>query len=75
MVMTFVSIFLIKSKLLVLIFIIAQFLSYIWYVLSYIPWGRELCSACVKKCFGIDIGGALMAAEEQVATAVSSTPV
>jgi len=68
MIMTFVCVFAIKSKLLTLIFIVFQFVSYIWYVLSYIPYGREICSACVKKITGIDI----FSAGEQAATAVST---
>jgi len=75
MVMTFVCVFAIKgklSKLLTLIFVFAQFLSYIWYCLSYIPWGREICGGCIKRIFGVDLG--LVANEvSQNATAVSNS--
>lgn len=54
MIMTFVCVFMIQSKILTLIFIIAQFCSYIWYVLSYIPYGREMCGGCLKNIIGVD---------------------
>ena len=54
MVMTFVSIYLIQSKILTLVFIILQFCSYIWYVLSYIPFGREMCGGCLKRYIGVN---------------------
>ena len=37
------------SKFIIMITIIIQFLSLIWYVLSYIPGAQKLCSACIKK--------------------------
>ena len=37
------------SKIIIMIFIILQFLSLLWYVLSYIPGAQKLCSACIKS--------------------------
>ena len=37
------------SKLLVLVAIGVQFCSLVWYVLSYIPQGREVCGGCLKR--------------------------
>ena len=44
---TLVSAFVLKKAIVVLLFIIVQFLALIWYSLSYIPYARTL----VKKCF------------------------
>lgn len=38
------------SKLIVLISIGVQFCALIWYVLSYIPYGRTYCGKCIKGC-------------------------
>ena len=54
MILTFVSIYLIKSNLLTLIFVIIQFGAYIWYVLSYIPYGRDIATKCIKGLFSKD---------------------
>ena len=43
------------SKLIVLIGIGVQFCALIWYVLSYIPYGRTYCGKCMKNCL---FGGA-----------------
>ncbi|KAM3143787.1 hypothetical protein pb186bvf_004063 [Paramecium bursaria] len=48
-IMIFVSAFLIKSKLLVLIFLITEFCSYTWYVASYIPFARDCIRSCLKN--------------------------
>ena len=37
------------SKIIVLIAIIVQFLTLLWYVLSYIPGAQNLCSSCIKS--------------------------
>ena len=37
------------SKLIIMIFIIVQFISLLWYVLSYIPGAQKLCSSCIKS--------------------------
>ena len=51
LVLTLVSIYALHSKLLTIIFLFIQFSAYIWYVLSYIPYGRDLCSKCLKGSF------------------------
>ena len=37
------------SKLIVMIIIIVQFLSLLWYILSYIPGAQKICSSCIKS--------------------------
>ena len=37
------------SKIIIMIFIIVQFISLLWYVLSYIPGAQKLCSSCIKS--------------------------
>lgn len=51
MIMTFISIYLFKSNILTLLFVIIQFGAYIWYVLSYLPYGREIAMKCIKGLF------------------------
>ena len=51
MIMTFISIYFFHSNLLTLLFVIIQFCSYIWYVLSYFPYGREMAMNCIKGIF------------------------
>lgn len=51
MVMTLVSVFYIKYPLVILIFVISQIVSYIWYITSYIPWGRKILLGCLSCCF------------------------
>ena len=45
--MVLISAFVLKSKVLVLIFLITEFCSYTWYAASYIPFARD----CIKNCF------------------------
>jgi hypothetical protein len=47
-IMTLVSVYYFHSKILTLIFIAVQFGAYIWYVLSYIPYGRDICKRCLR---------------------------
>ena len=49
-VLTFLSAFLWSSGILCIIFCILQFLSYLWYCISYIPYGRETIAGCCKSC-------------------------
>jgi hypothetical protein len=53
---TVVSALWIKFFLLVLVCVFVQFCAYIWYTASYIPYGRECLSGCLKglwsKCTG-----------------------
>ena len=46
--MVLFSALVIQIELLVLAFIVVQYLSFIWYSISYIPYGRQLLVSCVK---------------------------
>ena len=48
-IMTIISVYVFDSWILVVVFISIQFGAYIWYVLSYIPFGRQLCKGCLKN--------------------------
>ena len=50
MAMTLVSAIVLNSKLLVIISTAVQFCALTWYVLSYIPYGRQMCMKCIKSC-------------------------
>jgi hypothetical protein len=50
MAMSLISALIFGSKLLVIIFTAIQFCSLVWYVLSYIPYGRQMCTNCLKSC-------------------------
>lgn len=45
------------SKLIVMVGIIFQFITLVWYVLSYIPGGQSLCSKCVKSTISSKLDG------------------
>jgi len=47
---TLVFAFFLDSKILIIISICVQFSSLVWYVLSYIPYGRQMCKKCLKAC-------------------------
>lgn len=47
--MTFVAVYVFDSWLITILCVACQFASYIWYVLSYIPYGRQCCKGCLKK--------------------------
>ena len=51
-VLTFLSAFVWQNGILCIIFCILQFLSYCWYCISYIPYGRETITSCCKGCVG-----------------------
>lgn len=52
MIMTLVSVlFLSDYPIIILFFIISQIVSYVWYITSYIPWGRKILMGCLKMCF------------------------
>lgn len=51
-VLTFISVYIFHSQLLTILCVIVQFCSYIWYVFSYIPYGRDCLSGCVKRITG-----------------------
>jgi len=48
-IMTIVSVIFFENWVLTLVFVLIQFAAYIWYVLSYIPYGRECCTGCLKN--------------------------
>ena len=50
-IMTLVSVYVFKSKILTIIFVVIQLFAYIWYVLSYIPYGRDILKKCLKGLF------------------------
>lgn len=49
-IMIFVSIFIIKSKILTIILFLIQITACIFYILSFFPYGKELCVKCCKSC-------------------------
>jgi len=51
-VMTLVSALVIKVGVLVLIFIIIQFLALAWYTISYIPFARDAIKSCCRGIMG-----------------------
>jgi len=48
LVMTLVSVYIFQSALLTILFVIIQFCAYVWYILSYIPYGRDIASRMLK---------------------------
>lgn len=50
MAMTFVSALVLKKPILVLVFILIQFLAFFWYSVSFIPLGRTGVKFCLKRC-------------------------
>ena len=42
-------------NLLVLLLVVAQFGSYLTYMLSYVPFGRQMLSKCVGKATGLPL--------------------
>lgn len=50
--MTLISVYVLKMKILVIVFVVIQFCAYVWYVLSYIPYGRTICKGCLKRLIG-----------------------
>jgi hypothetical protein len=53
-IMTFVSVYLIESKILAIIFLLIQLTAGIFYVLTFFPYGKELCFKCCKSCFSCE---------------------
>ena len=49
-VLTIVTSILFPNSFLKYIFMGIQFVSFIWYVLSYIPFAQKFCSSCMKNC-------------------------
>ena len=54
-ILTIISIYLFKSKLLVILCVIIQFGAFIWYVMSYIPYGRDCLKAISQRILGINL--------------------
>lgn len=50
MVMTLVSALVLHKPFLTLIFVVVQFCAFVWYIASYVPWGRDCLTGCIKKC-------------------------
>ena len=50
--MTLVSVYCFHSRLLTIIFVFAQFCSFIWYILSYIPYGRDCLKTIISRFTG-----------------------
>lgn len=50
MIMTLVSAVFLQQPLLTLIFIVTQMTSYVWYIASYIPYGRDCLLGAIKRC-------------------------
>lgn len=53
LIMTLICVYILKAKLLTIFFLVIQFCSYIWYCLSYIPFGRSVVLAGIKSTIGI----------------------
>ena len=51
-VLTFISLYILHSKILTILFVIIQFCSYIYYIMSYIPYGQECLNALTRRFFG-----------------------
>ena len=51
-VLTLISVYMFHSKLLTILCVIAQFCSYIWYIMSYIPYGRDCIAGICKRVSG-----------------------
>jgi ribose/xylose/arabinose/galactoside ABC-type transport system permease subunit len=47
-ILTLISLYFFNSKILIIVFVFIQFCAYIWYVLSYIPYGRDIMKRCLK---------------------------
>jgi len=47
---TLLAVFFFKSNLLIIVFSAIQFCALLWYVLSYIPYGRKFCANWLKSC-------------------------
>ena len=52
-VLTFISLYILHSKILTVLFVIIQFGAYIYYIMSYIPYGQECLNSLARRFFGI----------------------
>ena len=51
-VMTLLSLYVFHSKLLTVVFVVVQFAAYVWYILSYVPYGRECLMNVIQRIRG-----------------------
>ena len=51
-VLTFISLYILHSKILTVLFVIIQFGAYIYYIMSYVPYGQECLNALTRRFFG-----------------------
>ena len=51
-VLTFISLYILHSRILTILFVIIQFGSYIYYIMSYIPYGQECLNALTRRFLG-----------------------
>ena len=54
LIMTLVSVYCFHSRFLTIIFVLSQFCSYIWYILSYIPYGRDCLKTIIMRVSGFN---------------------
>ena len=54
LIMTLVSVYCFHSRFLTIIFVLSQFCSYIWYILSYIPYGRDCLKTIISRVTGFN---------------------
>ena len=54
LVMTLVSVYCFHSRFLTIIFVFLQFCSFIWYILSYIPYGRDCLKTIIMRVTGFN---------------------
>ena len=52
-VLTFISLYILHSKILTVLFVIIQFGAYIYYIMSYIPYGQECLNSLARRFFGV----------------------
>ena len=51
-IMTLLSLYVFHNKLLTVLFVIIQFAAYVWYILSYVPYGRECLMNIIQRITG-----------------------
>ena len=56
-ILTMVSLYILHSKLLTILFVLIQFGAFIYYVMSYIPYGQECLNALSRRILGIGGSG------------------
>jgi hypothetical protein len=48
-IMTLCALYVLHSKLLTVLFVLVQFAAYVWYILSYVPYGRECLMNVMRR--------------------------